>query len=53
MPHFPLPLSHYVTQEVHLITQTMVLSGEYYDSVTLLQVAQGLLALPGDRKSVV
>ena len=47
MPHFPLPLSHYVTQEVHLITQTMVLSGEYYDSVTLLQVAQGLLALPG------
>lgn len=47
MPHFPLSLSHYVTQEVHLITQTMVLSGEYYDSVTLLQVAQGLLALPG------
>jgi len=30
-----------------LITQTLVQSGEYYDSVTLLQVAQGLLALPG------
>ena len=30
-----------------MITQTLVQSGEYYDSVTLLQVAQGLLALPG------
>ncbi len=30
-----------------MITRVTIKSGEYYDSVTLLQVAQGLLAMPG------
>ena len=30
-----------------MITQTTIKSGEYYDSVTLLQVAQGLMGLAG------
>lgn len=30
-----------------MITKTAIKSGEYYDSVTLLQVAQGLIALVG------
>ncbi len=34
-------------QEVDLITKTTIKSGEYYDSVTLLQVAQGLTKLAG------
>lgn len=34
-------------QEVHLVTQTTIKSGEYYDSVTLLQVAQGIMQLAG------
>jgi len=36
-----------------LITKTLVKSGEYYDSVTLLEVAQGLLALAGVEDSAV
>ncbi len=30
-----------------MITRTYIKSGEYYDSITLLQVAQGVLAVPG------
>ncbi len=30
-----------------MITKTYIKSGEYYDSITLLQVAQGVLAVPG------
>jgi len=37
----------FLHEEAGLITRTRVLSGAYYDSVTLLQVAQGLLKVEG------
>lgn len=36
-----------------MITKTIIKSGEYYDSVTLLQVAQGLLELDGVQDAAV
>lgn len=36
-----------------MITQTLIKSGEYFDSITLLQVAQGLLALKGVQDAAV
>ena len=36
-----------------LITKTQVKGGEYYDSVTLLEVAQDLLALEGVKDAAV
>lgn len=36
-----------------MITQVLIKSGEYYDSVTLMEVAQGLLAVEGVQDSAV
>ncbi len=36
-----------------MITQTLIKSGEYFDSITLLQAAQGLLALAGVQDAAV
>lgn len=40
-------------REVTLITQVLIKSGAYYDSVTLLQVAQGLLEVAGIQDAAV